>query len=73
MITDPSELKHAEAITELLRTIFGNDIQSGIQTLEFAGLTIEQIDKDLETGVQNGYSVEVQIKILSTVIRLIDK
>jgi len=73
MITDPSKLKHAESITELLRTIFGNDIQNGIQTLEFAGLTIEQIDKDLETGVQNGYSVEVQLKILSAVIRLIDK
>ena len=73
MIIDPSELKHGPAITELLRTIFGNDIQNAIETLEMAGITIERIDKDLQTGVKNGYSVEVQLKILAAVIRLIDK
>ena len=73
MITDPSQLKHGAAITECLRTIFGNDIQSAIKVLEMTGMTIEQLDEDFETGVKNGYSIETQMKLLSAVIRMLDK
>ena len=73
MIIDPSKLKYAEAITQLLRTVFGNDINEAIRTLEGAGITIEQMDTDLETGVQNGYPVEMQLQILAAIIKTIDK
>lgn len=32
--------------------------------LKSMGVTMEQLDEDLETGVKNGFSVEIQLELI---------
>jgi hypothetical protein len=34
------------------------------ELLKSMGVTMEQLDEDLETGVKNGFSVEVQLELI---------
>ena len=76
MITNISDLKHGQAILGIFEMMAGpnaspsDKVEIAEHLLEVTGVTIEQLDKDLETGVQNGHSVEKQLMLVQQVINL---
>jgi len=69
-----AHLKHGPAIVDMFNLFFTPDM-SDEEKVEFVmavcdqlNLTLDSFDDDLETGVQNGYPVDVQIGMVKLMI-----
>jgi len=67
-------MKHKRAILSILanfhRSWFSDEERQEMNRwlLNAIGKTMEQIDKDIETGIKNGYPIEQQMEIVRRVI-----
>lgn len=62
-------MKHQQAIEAMLANFHASwmnaddKAEMNRELLNAVGKTMEELDADIETGVQNGYSVETQLEI----------
>lgn len=59
-------MKHKETIKTFLKESLNIQDEEGLKAL---GLSYQKLSDDLETGVKNGYTVEMQLWILKTILR----
>jgi hypothetical protein len=70
-------LKHGEAIKRFFELFFepwmseDDKIEFVMLTCETLGKTLIDLDNDLEHGIQRGYSIEDQLIIVETIIRML--
>lgn len=61
--------KHSDAIWEVFSDIFPADFSDDDRAsaismfLMFVGKSVEQLDQEIQTGINNGYPVGVQIEL----------
>lgn len=62
-------LRHGGAILSIFEAMFepwmddGDKAELMAMSLQATGKTLEDMDEDLETGLQNGYSIEFQVEL----------
>ncbi len=63
-------MKHEISINQIFEMLYeswmNQEDKDYVKTelLKNMGVTMEQLDEDLETGVKNGFSVEVQLELI---------
>jgi hypothetical protein len=67
-------MKHFKEATEIFEKIVNycdvdNDKEEVSEILKEKGITVESIAKDIETGVNSGYSVDEQMAIINLIIK----
>lgn len=68
-------MKHEDAINKIFDCLYEprmtDEDKSFIKEEMFKrlGVTIEQLDEELETGVQNGYPVEFQLELIRRILK----
>lgn len=69
-------MKYKKEVEELLKELFYESWMNEDDWVEFleetqriGGISINDISKDIETGVKNGFSPERQIEILKQILR----
>jgi len=76
MFTDIPDLKHKDAIVQFFELLFWpgmtpeEKIRMVNDILEATDMTIKLLDEAIETGVQNGHSVEYQLALIAKLIDL---
>jgi len=76
MFTDIPDLKHKDAIVQFFELLFWpgmtpeEKIKMVTEILDATDMTIKHLDEAIETGVQNGHSVEYQLALIAKLIDL---
>jgi hypothetical protein len=63
-------MKHEASLNQIFEMLYepwmSQDDKDYVKSelLKSMGVTMEQLDEDLETGVKNGFSVEIQLELI---------
>lgn len=67
-------MKHEAALNQMFEMLYERWMSQEdkdfvkSELLKSMGVTMEQLDEDLETGVKNGFSVEIQLELIQKFI-----
>ncbi len=71
-------MKHEKEINQLLKDLFYDEWMSDLdynnlidEVMKELKTSKQQLSDDIETGIENGHSVETQFKLVKTMLRMI--